>query len=121
MKKYILITIAIIAIFSTTFISCSDEFVNRDPVYSIDSENYFNSKTDYDNALIAAYDMLQSTSINVLMGEIASDNTLAGGGSATDVIGYQQIDDMIHTPVNEQLKKIMGLDVCRCSESKLYY
>lgn len=106
MKKYILITIAIIAIFSTTFISCSDEFVNRDPVYSIDSENYFNSKTDYDNALIAAYDMLQSTSINVLMGEIASDNTLAGGGSATDVIGYQQIDDMIHTPVNEQLKRL---------------
>jgi hypothetical protein len=106
MKKYILITIAIITIFSTTFISCSDEFVNRDPVYSIDSENYFNSKTDYDNALIAAYDLLQSSSINVLMGEIASDNTLAGGGNATDVIGYQQIDDMIHTPVNEQLKRL---------------
>nr|WP_314895510.1 RagB/SusD family nutrient uptake outer membrane protein [uncultured Flavobacterium sp.] len=106
MKKYILITIAIITIVSTTFISCSDEFVNRDPVYSIDSENYFNSKTDYDNALVAAYDMLQSSSINVLMGEIASDNTLAGGGNATDVIGYQQIDDMIHTPVNEQLKRL---------------
>lgn len=106
MKKYILITIAIITIFATTFISCSDEFVNRDPVYSIDSENYFNSKTDYDNALIAAYDMLQSSSINVLMGEIASDNTLAGGGNATDVIGYQQIDDMIHTPVNDQLKRL---------------
>merc|ERR1712227_587477 len=40
------------------------------------------------------------------MGEIASDNTLCGGESATDVIGYQQIDDMIHTPVNDQLQNL---------------
>jgi hypothetical protein len=118
MKKYILITIATIAIFSTTIISCSDEFVNRDPVYSVGSENYFNSKTDYDNALIGAYDLLQSTFVNVLMGEIASDNTLAGGGNATDVPGYQQIDDMIHTPVNAQLKSLwdyMFAGVQRCN------
>lgn len=106
MKKYIFITIATITILSTTTISCSDEFVNRDPVYSIDSENYFNSKADYDNALIAAYDLLQSTYVNVLLGEIASDNTLAGGESQTDVIGFQQIDDMIHTPVNSNLRDI---------------
>jgi hypothetical protein len=106
MKKYIFITIATITILSTTTISCSDEFVNRDPVYSIDSENYFNSKSDYDNALIAAYDLLQSSYVNVLLGEIASDNTLAGGESQTDVIGFQQIDDMIHTPVNSNLRDI---------------
>jgi hypothetical protein len=35
--------------------------------YSIDSENYFNSKSDYENALIATYDLLNSTFINVLM------------------------------------------------------
>lgn len=118
MKKYILITIAAIAIFSTTIISCSDEFVNRDPVYSVGSENYFNSKTDYDNALTGAYDLLQSTFVNVLMGEIASDNTLAGGGNATDVPGYQQIDDMIHTPVNAQVKTLwdyMFAGVQRCN------
>jgi hypothetical protein len=67
-----------------------------DVAYSIDSENYFNSKSDYDNALVAAYDLLQSSYVNVL-GEIASDNTLAGGESQTDVIGFQQVDDMIHT------------------------
>ncbi|MNF24610.1 SusD family protein [compost metagenome] len=106
MKKYIFITLATVAIFSTTTISCSDEFVSRDPVYSIDSENYFNSKTDYDNALIAAYDLLQSSYVNVMLGEIASDNTLAGGESQTDVIGFQQIDDMIHTPVNSNLRDI---------------
>jgi hypothetical protein len=95
MKSIYFFTIATIVIFSTLTVSCS-EFVNRDVAYSIDSENYFNSKSDYDNALVAAYDLLQS-SCNVLLGEIASDNTLAGGESQTDVIGFQQVDDMIHT------------------------
>jgi hypothetical protein len=106
MKKYIYIAIATIGIFSVTITSCSDEFVSRDPEYSIDSENYFNSKTDYENALVAAYDLLQSSYVNVLLGEIASDNTLAGGESATDVPGFQQIDDMTHTQVNSNLKNI---------------
>jgi hypothetical protein len=106
MKKYIYITVTIIAIFSTFIVSCSDEFVNRDAVYSIDSENYFNSKSDYDKALVAAYDLLQSSYVNVLLGEIASDNTLAGGESQTDVVGFQQVDDMIHTPVNGNLRDI---------------
>ncbi|MEL7161089.1 MAG: RagB/SusD family nutrient uptake outer membrane protein [Bacteroidota bacterium] len=93
-------------IFLTFTTACEDEFVNRPPVYSIDSENYFNAEADYENALIAAYDLLQTTYLNVMLGEIASDNTLAGGESATDVIGIQQVDDMIHTPVNAQLKSI---------------
>lgn len=88
------------------FASCGDDFVERDPVYAIDSENYFNSEEDYYNALIGAYDLLQASYVNVMLGEIASDNTLAGGESANDVIGFQQIDDMIHTPVNSNLKNI---------------
>ena len=55
---------------------------------------------------IGAYDLLQSTYLNVMLGEIASDNTLAGGESATDVVGIQEIDDMIHTPLNAQLRDI---------------
>jgi len=86
--------------------ACDDGFIDRTPVYSIDSENYFNAEADYNNALIAAYDLLQASYLNVMLGEIASNNTLAGGESATDVIGIQQIDDMIHTPVNAQLKTI---------------
>jgi hypothetical protein len=86
--------------------ACEDDFIGRTPVYSIDSENYFNAEADYENALIAAYDMLQASYLNVMLGEIASDNTLAGGESAVDVIGIQQVDDMIHTPVNAQLQSI---------------
>ena len=87
--------------------SCSDDFVDvesPDP----NSEDFFNDEGDYQDALIGAYDLLQSSYINVMLGEIASNNTLAGGESANDVIGIQQIDDMIHTPVNQQLRDIWG-------------
>ena len=95
-----------IVLFATISISCTDSFVDRNPVYSIDSENYFNSKDDYYNALIAAYDLLQSSYVNVLLGEIASDNTLSGGESANDVIGFQQVDEMSHTSSNSNLKDL---------------
>lgn len=103
-NKAIIAIITLGFLFNTT--SCSDDFIERDPVYSIDSENYFNSEADYYNALVATYDLLQSTYQNALLGEIASDNTLCGGEGPNDVIGFQQIDDMIHTPVNTELKKI---------------
>ena len=92
--------------------------MDQDPEYQIDSENYFNSEADYYQALIGAYDLLQSTYLNVLMGEIASDNTLSGGESATDVIAFQQVDEMTHNPVNDQLKRVwdwMFAGVQRCN------
>jgi tetratricopeptide (TPR) repeat protein len=88
-------------------VSCSDDFIDVDS-NDENSEDYFNSEQDYQDALIGAYDLLQSTYLNVMLGEIASDNTLAGGESATDVPGIQQVDDMIHTPVNAQLRDIWG-------------
>jgi hypothetical protein len=106
MKKYSIKICSGILLFTALLVSCTDSFVDRDPVYSIDSENYFNSEEDYNEALIAAYDMLQSTYVNVLLGEIASDNTLSGGESANDVIGFQQVDEMTHTAVNSNLRDL---------------
>jgi starch-binding outer membrane protein, SusD/RagB family len=102
---YKIVFLVVVSLTASVF-SCSDSFVEISPEYSIDSENYFNSESDYYNALVAAYDMLQATYANVIVGEIASDNTLCGGENPTDVIGWQQIDDMIHTPVNSNLKDI---------------
>jgi hypothetical protein len=103
--RYTYKAILYIGVASTLLLSCSDDFVN---VNSEDenSENFFNSEADYQSALIGAYDLLQSSYINVMLGEIASDNTLAGGESATDVPGIQEIDDMIHTPINDQLRDV---------------
>ena len=88
----------------TLLFSCED-YLEIQPEGS-DSENYFNSEEDYNKALIGAYDLLQSTYLNAMIGEIASDNVLCGGESATDVLALQQIDDMTHTPVNDQLTNV---------------
>ena len=95
----------VLGLIALGFVACSDDFVNMNS-QNQNSETYFNTEEDYQNALVGAYDMLQSSYLNVMLGEIASANTLAGGESATDVIGIQQIDDMIHTPTNEQLRSI---------------
>lgn len=99
-KKYL-----VAILFLAVTISCSDDFVDVQPTGD-NSEDFFNSEEDYQNALIGAYDMLQSSYLNVMLGEIASDNTLAGGESATDVLGIQEVDDMVHTPQNVQLRDI---------------
>ena len=86
----------------TVFImlSCSDDFVNVDAPGE-NSETFFNSEDDYQRALTAAYDYLQATSKFVQFAEIASDNTLCGGESATDSPYIQEIDDMIHSSVGQ--------------------
>jgi len=87
-------------------VGCSESFLDETEEYVIDSENYFNSEQEYYNALIGAYDILQSTYVNVLLGEIASDNTLSGGGNALDVPGFQQVDEMTHTPINDNIDDV---------------
>lgn len=106
MKKINIKILSAIVLLTLGF-SCSDDFVDVKS-QAENSEDYFNTEEDYQNALIGAYDLLQSSYINVMLGEIASDNTLAGGESATDVIGIQEVDDMTHTPVNAQLRDIWG-------------
>ncbi|WP_100610508.1 RagB/SusD family nutrient uptake outer membrane protein [Confluentibacter lentus] len=96
----ILVSLAFLAMFS-----CADDFIDV-PSQDENSEDFFNTEADYQDALIAAYDYLQATAQQFQIAEIASDNTLAGGESATDTPGIQEIDDMIHTPINAQLRNI---------------
>lgn len=106
MKRRFISAIMASVMLATVTISCGDDFIERDIQYQITSDNYFNSEQEYYNALIAAYDLMHATYANVILGEIASDNTLAGGESASDVVGWQQVDQMIHTPVNSNLRDI---------------
>lgn len=105
MKYNTLKYIWMLCLAALTLTACTDDFVDVDS-FDEDSESFFNSEEDYYEALVAAYDLLQASYLNVMLGEIASDNTLAGGESATDVPGIQEVDDMIHTPVNQQLRDI---------------
>lgn len=83
-----------------------DDFVDIDPYYSLDADNYFNSPSDYERALIGAYDLLQTSYLGLWIGEIASDNSIAGGESVTDSEGLHQIDEMTHGGVNTELRSL---------------
>ena len=94
----------LIVILSLGFFSCED-YVDYEASesYTIVADDYFKTAADFEAALIGTYDVLQWNIYSVMIGDIASDNSLCGGESATDVIGLQKIDDMIHDPVNDQL------------------
>ena len=104
--KYIKQTIILFSVLLVTQ-SCSDYVeIEAADVYQIDSSGYFQSAENYEAALVGAYDPLQWLYLNVLIGDIASDNSFCGGESATDVVGLQQIDDMTHYPNNDNLTSV---------------
>ena len=102
-KKVKILSLVIGLIFS--FYSC-DDYLEILPEGQENTENYFNSQSDYEDALIGVYDLLSTTYLNNILGEIASDNSLCGGENPTDVLEWQQIDDMIHTADNPALRNI---------------
>jgi hypothetical protein len=104
MKKLSL-AIALVFLMGLGAVSCED-YLDVDPPFAQDAENYFNSPEDFEFALIGAYDLLQASFVNVWIGEIASDNSIAGGESVTDTEGLHQIDNMNHNAVNNELQNI---------------
>jgi len=103
MKTKIL-SASIIAVMAIT-VGCN-EFLDTDPLFTQDAENYFQNESDYEQALIGAYDLLQASFLDVWIGEIASDNSIAGGESVNDTKGLHEIDDMTHGGVNIELRNI---------------
>ena len=83
-----------------------DKFLAIDPLYTQDSENYFQTPVDYERALTGAYDLLQGSFMSLWIGEIASDNSIAGGESVTDTEGLHEIDNMSHDAVNNELRSV---------------
>lgn len=106
-----------LAVTITAPFGCKD-FLDVDPPYTQDAENYFQTQEDYERALIGAYDLLQASFLSVWIGEIASDNTIAGGESVTDTEGLHQIDEMNHGGVNIELRNLFRWNyagVTRCN------
>jgi tetratricopeptide (TPR) repeat protein len=104
MKNLRSITILLIAGLFTT-VSC-DDYLDINPPYAQDADTYFKSASDYEKALTGAYDLLQTSYLSLWIGEIASDNAIAGGESVTDSEGLHQIDSMTHGGVNTELRSI---------------
>ncbi len=86
-------------------VSC-DNYVDIDPLYTQDAESFFRTADDYQRALTAAYDLMQTSYLDLWIGEIASDNAIAGGESVNDTQGLHQIDAMTHNGVNSELRSL---------------
>ncbi len=108
------IVIAGIALFS----SCSESFLDVDPIGLSYEENYYSTDEEVSKGLNAAYDLLvldYSTSneaanseghgygSSYMMRNIASDDANAGGGNALDIPGYQEMDEFRLTTQNASL------------------
>lgn len=101
MKKFKIIFSLLLIL---TAISCK-KWVDYEPKdsYLITENEYLRSESDYRALSVASYAPLQWLNQMVPVGEIASDNAVSGGESASDVLSLQQIDDFTHYPVNSTL------------------
>jgi hypothetical protein len=104
MKNFIRTSILLITCVMAS-VSC-DDMVDIDPYYAQDADNYFLSPDDYEKALTGAYDLMQTSYLDVWIGEIASNNSIAGGESVTDTEGLHQIDAMTHGGQNTELRSL---------------
>ena len=97
----------ILLIFSLIFglLGCSS-YLDIEPEATRDAETFFLAPRDYEQGLVAAYDLLQTSYLSVWIGEIASDNALAGGESPTDTEGLHQINTMKHGAQNNELRSV---------------
>ena len=98
-------SLVLFSFIAITMGSC-ENFLDVQPRYVQDAENYFNQPSDYEMALTAAYDLLQTSYLTQWIGEIASGNAIAGGESVTDTEGLHQIEGMTHNAVNNELRSI---------------
>ena len=74
--------------------SCK-KFIDYNPHedYQITAADYLKSSDDYQKMVIGTYSPMQWMWANTVIGDVASDNSVAGGENATDQLGFQQIDD----------------------------
>ena len=105
MKRLIKIVSLVLLVIGVSM-GCS-KFLDLDPPYTQDAENFFNNEDEYLRALTGAYDLLAGIFVSYWIGDIASDNCIAGGESVTDTEGLHQIEYMTHGAVNEECRSVM--------------
>ncbi|HLP73042.1 MAG TPA: RagB/SusD family nutrient uptake outer membrane protein [Bacteroidales bacterium] len=83
------------------FLASCEKLINLTPVSELNSTNYYQTATDFNNALIAAYDALQEkNSIDFVMNEIRSDN-----GTEMKYQYEKDLDNFTVSATNELISK----------------
>ena len=101
------INVAGLLLFTLLLGSCK-KWVDYNPRedYRITELDYLKSESDYRTMAVSVYTPLQWLNQAVPVGDIASDNAVAGGENASDVLSLQQIDDYTTTPNNSTLTEL---------------
>src|SRR6201994_2121780 len=105
MKNYLKIS-AVLALLASS-VSCK-KYLAKTPEqnFQITALDYLKTASDYQTMEVSVYTPLQWLNQVVPVGDIASDNAVAGGESASDVLDLQQIDDYTLSQVNGTLTQI---------------
>ncbi|MFY7730755.1 MAG: RagB/SusD family nutrient uptake outer membrane protein [Flavobacterium sp.] len=84
--------------------SCTDSFVEVDPIASIDESNYYKTEAEAYSGLVAVYDIMKKESGGfenmIAMLNAGSDDFYAGGGSASDGAGIQSFSNYTINPAS---------------------
>lgn len=89
------------------FFSCSEDFTNLEQEYVLTTEDSFNNEQDYFDVLIGAYDLLASSWVTQMVGEFASDNSLAAGEfGCNDTPKWQRLENFTHTVENDLVGEV---------------
>ncbi len=92
-----------------TLLNSCKKWVDYNPRedFRITELDYLKSESDYRTMAVSTYTPMQwMATYMVMIGDIASDNSVSGGENASDVLSFQQIDDYTHTPINANLTEI---------------
>ena len=84
-------------------VSCSDSFLENEPVNESTEDTFYKTDSQMFSALMAAYDPLQwgdLTGSFVPFSEIRSDNMKTGGGGEGDNIDLQTVENYTNNSVN---------------------
>lgn len=101
--KNILLKTGFLFILLFCFISCGEDFLNVSPKGIINSESFYATRDDAEQAVTAVYGMLNYMQvwdqwILADLGSVASDDAEAGGATPQDVADWQDIDNFTFTP-----------------------
>jgi starch-binding outer membrane protein, SusD/RagB family len=91
-----------------TILTSCKKWVDYNPreEFKITELEYLKSESDYRALAVGVYSPLTWLNQIVPIGDIASDNSVSGGESASDTRSLQDIDDFTTTPINGTLTEL---------------
>jgi len=98
--KIMNLKIILYILFTFTFVGCSEDFLDKQPLDEIVSSNFYATEDDAMEALVSVYDAFGyqsspgiSWSVFLTVSDTWSDDALAGGGDANDGFDEDQINN----------------------------